>query len=610
MLRGKVMEETIQSIMVQLASQGMIFPGDDILQPLTSEALESNTAANMKKHAYGRQIIHHTLTCLGLNDTPQDPVWFQHICNVVSTRFAQLCGAGLAAVIDWMLMDCHASESIRVGVNGQLYKTGLNFSQFQKTVVDMSPSCPVTFQPLSHSPEIGTALVTAVLSKINTIETFLKPLQLSEEVLQEVQAKMRQEMERGLQKETRESSFLKMLPTYICNKPAGNETGQFIVLELGGKDMHIVYVRIGDKREEERLPIRKTYNLPQHLMHGTGEEVHNLGGNKMYLSFVFPFACKQTALNEGSLIKWTKGFAASDCEKKNVVELLERAIKQKTELNMSVIALVNDTTSTMMAGCYEDEKCDIGLIVGTGTNSCYMEEKKNIPMEMENMSGQMCVNMEWGAFGDNGCLDNIITNFDLDVDNSSVNPKKQRFEKMIGGMYLGEIVRHVLNGLTRNGLLLKNSTLEKNLLELDHLCSIEREEHSLDLCSALMSRGLKCNEDEAKKVKKVCRTVSRRAAQLCAAGVAAVVEKIRENRDLDHLDIAVAVNGSLYENHPHFKDDMMSTLKTLAPCCKVAFLKSDSKGKGAALISAAAITAQKQIISLNDLSCQQLMYAI
>lgn len=51
-------------------------------------------------------------------------------------------------------------------------------------------------------------------------------------------------------------------------------------------------------------------------------------------------------------------------------------------------------------------------------------------------------------------------------------------------------------------------------------------------------------------VMQVCGVVSRRAAQLCGAGMAAVVDKIRENRGLDHLTITVGVDGALYCLHP------------------------------------------------------------
>ena len=56
---------------------------------------------------------------------------------------------------------------------------------------------------------------------------------------------------------------------------------------------------------------------------------------------------------------------------------------------------------------------------------------------------QMIVNTEWGAFGDNGELDYIVTKWDRAVDEASLNPGKQIFEKMISGMYMGEVVRQV-----------------------------------------------------------------------------------------------------------------------------------------------------------------------
>ena len=49
------------------------------------------------------------------------------------------------------------------------------------------------------------------------------------------------------------------------------------------------------------------------------------------------------------------------------------------------------------------------------------------------------VNTEWGAFGDHGELDYIVTQWDKKVDAGSINPGKQIFEKMISGMYMGEV---------------------------------------------------------------------------------------------------------------------------------------------------------------------------
>lgn len=68
--------------------------------------------------------------------------------------------------------------------------------------------------------------------------------------------------------------------------------------------------------------------------------------------------------------------------------------------------------------------------------------------------------------------------------------------------------------------------------------------------SILQSLGLDSTCDDSIIVKEVCGAVSRRAAQLCGAGMAAIVDKIRENRGLDSLEITVGVDGTLYKLHP------------------------------------------------------------
>ena len=81
----------------------------------------------------------------------------------------------------------------------------------------------------------------------------------------------------------------------------------------------------------------------------------------------------------------------------------------------------------MRVGC---DRRTGALSPGTGSNACYMEEMKNIE-SVEGNEGRMCVNMEWGAFGDNGCLDDIRTQYDRAVDENSLNEGKQRWDAML-----------------------------------------------------------------------------------------------------------------------------------------------------------------------------------
>ncbi len=64
------------------------------------------------------------------------------------------------------------------------------------------------------------------------------------------------------------------------------------------------------------------------------------------------------------------------------------------------------------------------LLLGTGCNACYMEEMRTVEL-VEGEEGRMCVNTEWGAFGDNGELEEFRLEYDRVVDETSINPGQQ-----------------------------------------------------------------------------------------------------------------------------------------------------------------------------------------
>ncbi|ESO88745.1 hypothetical protein LOTGIDRAFT_94696, partial [Lottia gigantea] len=135
---------------------------------------------------------------------------------------------------------------------------------------------------------------------------------------------------------------------------------------------------------------------------------------------------------------------------------------------VEILAIVNDAVGTLMSAAHSDRNCEIGLILGTGCNACYMENLDNVGLweaPGDDHPQQVIINTEWGAFGDNGCLDFIRTEYDLELDTYSINPGKQILEKMISGMYMGEIVRLVLERLTYEGLLLQGADRECALYE-------------------------------------------------------------------------------------------------------------------------------------------------
>ncbi|XP_064017969.1 hexokinase-2-like isoform X2 [Pogoniulus pusillus] len=274
---------------------------------------------------------------------------------------------------------------------------------------------------------------------------------------------MRREMELGLGRESNATASVRMLPTYVCGTPDGTERGEFLALDLGGTNFRVLVVHVA---EDGIHMANKIYAIPTAITQGTGEALfdhiiecimdfqqkQDLMEQVLPLGFTFSFPCQQLGLDKAVLLNWTKGFSASGCVGQDVAQLLRDAAQRKQYFGLKVVAVVNDTVGTMMSCGYDDPKCEIGLIVGTGTNACYMEEMCNMDT-VEGDQGRMCINMEWGAFGDNGCLDDFFTHFDQLVDEKTINVGKQRFEKFISGMYLGEIVRHILLALVEKQLL-------------------------------------------------------------------------------------------------------------------------------------------------------------
>ncbi|XP_075389619.1 hexokinase HKDC1-like [Tenrec ecaudatus] len=620
MISGLYLGELVRLILLKMTRAGLLFGGKTSSALHTKDKIETWHVAAMEKDKEGLTNTEKILTDLGLEPSEDDCVAVQHVCTIVSFRSANLCAAALAAILTHLQENKNFEKQKRlkttVGIDGTLYKTHPQYpKRLYKVVRKLVPNCDVRFLLSESGSTKGAAMVTAVASQVQgqwkQIDEVLALFQLTRDNLVGVKDRMRTELEYGLKKETHPMATVKMLPTYVCGMPDGTENGNFLILDLGGANFKTLLVKI--RSHEKWVEIdEKTFPIPLEITQGTGKQLFDhivqcisdfldymgLKGAPLPLGFTFSFPCRHTRIDKGILVEWTKGFKATDCEGEDVVDLLREAIKRRNEFDLDIFAMVNDTVGTMMTCAYEDPTCEIGLIAGTGSNVCYMEEMSNIELVEEN-EGKMCINTEWGGFGDNGCMDDIRTQYDKEVDEGSLNPGKHRYEKMICGMYLGEIVRQILIDLTKQGLLFRGHISErlltKDIFETRFLSLIKSDQLTLLQVRAILQHlGLDSTCDDSIVVKEVCGAVSRRAAQLCGAGLAAIVQKRREDQGLEHLKITVGVDGTLYKLHPHFSRILQETVKELAPGCDVTFMLSEKgSGKGAALITAMAQRSQK-----------------
>ncbi|KAM6356305.1 hexokinase-3 isoform 2-T2 [Alca torda] len=602
--------DIVRHTLMALSAEKALFVGSNVTVLGTKGALETQQVLEIIDNEEGMAKARAALEALGLRPSERDCCRVQQICRAVVSRSAALCAAGLAAILSYIRHSRGLERLlVNVAVDGELYRAHSRFGEILQSVTGLlAPECMAALVPSVDGTGRGAAIVTAVALRLadqrREMDQMLAPLRLSRADLEHVQALMRQEMELGLGQETNANSSVRMLPTYVRGTPDGTERGEFLALDLGGTNFRVLVVRVA---EDGIRMASEIYLIPTDIMQGTGEALfdhiidcimdfqlkQDLMEQVLPLGFTFSFPCQQLGLDKAVLLTWTKGFSASGCVGEDVVQLLREAAQRKQHLALKVVAVVNDTVGTMMSCGYDDPKCEIGLIVGTGTNACYMEEMQNVGT-VEGEQGRMCINMEWGAFGDNGCLDHIFTDFDRLVDEKTINAGKQRFEKLISGMYLGEIVRYILLALVEKQVLFRGKPCPRlqtrDIFKTKFLSTIEIDGLALQQVQAILQDlELDASFEDSVLVREVCQTVSLRAAQLCAAGLAAVVEKMRENRGLSQLAVTVGVDGTLYKVHPCFSQHLQKMLRELAPNCTVTFLQSeDGSGKGAALVAAVA----------------------
>ena len=105
----------------------------------------------------------------------------------------------------------------------------------------------------------------------------------------------------------------------------------------------------------------------------------------------------------GYLERWTKGFEYSNVEGHDVVALLQEQLT-KRKVPVEVVALINDTTGTLVASLYSEKDTKMGVIFGTGVNGAYYDVVSDIPKLEGKLPADipndsvMAINCEYGSF--------------------------------------------------------------------------------------------------------------------------------------------------------------------------------------------------------------------
>lgn len=285
-----------------------------------------------------------------------------------------------------------------------------------------------------------------------------------------------------------------------------------------------------------------------------GREVFSLG-------FTFSFPAYQDRINSGRLLRWTKGFDIPDAVGQDVCQLLQHEIDLLC-LPVKITALVNDAAGTIMSRAYtlpvSKTRTSIGVILGTGTNCVYLEKLSRIikPLdgEYDKSTGEMLISIEWGSF-DNGLLVLPNSPYDNEVNEMSVNPDNQMFEKRVSGMFLGELLRIAIlamrtdpeielfydNSSRAVTTIHENSPLHTRWAVDSSILSVAEADNSNDLVflrqkieESLEIVATSISVDDARAVKEIAHAIGKRAARLAGMAIGAVV--LKSQRLSDYVD--------------------------------------------------------------------------
>lgn len=434
---------------------------------------------------------------------------------------------------------------------------------------------------------------------------------LTHQDYQRAERLLSKEFQRGLKSTV--DSTVRMYLTYVRSLPNSKELGKYLALDLGGTNFRVLLVEFN--KETSRIADCEKHEIPLSIRTGPGEALfdfiairvvkfavdHELVGVRIALGFTFSFPLQQHGLAEATLVTWTKSFCCSGVVGYDVVRMLKAALKRKMVRSsipyVDVVAIINDTTGTLIAGALLDKNCVIGLIVGTGCNACYVEKLSSIEKWPYNYSDpkQVVINTEWGAFGNNEVLEFARTQWDRQMDYESVNPHKQVYEKMISGMYLPEILRRAMISLVERNLLF-NGQCPFQLLVADsigntkYLSMIDEDfaddnfTKTREVLDTLFP-GLAYTATDLRIIYMLNNRITKRAAYLVAVGLWTLIKRIPQT------DVSIAYDGSLIGFHPFFKtwveEKINKFLVDSALKKKIKLVQSqDGSGYGAAIVAA------------------------
>ncbi len=352
------------------------------------------------------------------------------------------------------------------------------------------------------------------------------------------------EMNAGL--EDCESS-LRMIPTYIEAENKFLTNVPVLAIDAGGTNFRAAIVKFNEQGIlqisdliNERMPGLDGVISKEVFFQTMAAYLKYHASKADRIGFCFSYPTEIYPNRDGKLLQFCKEVQAPGV----IGRFIGKSLLETLDMTDKKIVLLNDTVATLLAGksssFVKTYDSYIGFILGTGTNTCYIEKNKNVlkRTELDKTKSQV-INIESGNFSK-------APRTDLDVlfDNTTSNPGEYTFEKMISGGYFGGLCLSTLRTAAKEGFFSEDAT--KKLLSLSDLSS---EDLNKFISKSFSGRGPlhSCMTEAQDESNAVCiiESLIDRTAKLVAANLAAVVLKSNKGK-LEGSPILITIEGTTF----------------------------------------------------------------
>ena len=398
------------------------------------------------------------------------------------------------------------------------------------------------------------------------VTAFLKKYQMSRDAFdfaascQEFVA----EMENGLA--GRESS-LKMIPTYIALDGGIPQGEPVIVVDAGGTNFRVAVIRF----QENSDPVIQGYRV--YPMPGVDREVTKeeffktfayylrpVIGQSDKIGFCFSYAIEHQKNRDGKILGLGKQVMAGDAVGEMIGESLRRALSELGCPSHKKIVIINDTIATLLSAkkLCPDRRFDsyIGFVLGTGTNTCYLEENKRILKDPSlDPAGSMLINIESGGYDRFGS--GLI---DREYDRSLVDTGQYTYEKMVSGRYQGGLLLAILRKAVEEGLF--SAFFAEKIALIDRIDATEIDDflyfpYGGNRLAACCPPG---GEGDRVILYHLIDALLDRAARLVTVNLAGIIRKTGRGAN-PCLPVCVAAEGSTFRKSKLFRERLQYYLK-------------------------------------------------